>query len=126
MHMEDEKTTQESPAVGEFSDELRRLGKQMGEAVKAAWESETSRNAQAQLRDGLAAMTRQLEEAARKVQASEETHRLRQQAERVVESARASDVAEEMRQGLLTGLRDLNAALEKAVDRLRDDKPAEK
>lgn len=122
----DEKTETGAPAVGEFSDELRRLGRQLAEAAKAAWESEPSRHAQTQLREGLADMTRQLEEAARKVQTSEESQKLRQQAERVVESARKSDVAEEMRQGLLTGLRDLNAALEKAVTRLRDEKPADK
>jgi len=50
---------------------------------------------------------------------------LRTQAERVVDSARKSDVAEEMRKGLLTGMRELNAALEKAVDRLREEKPAD-
>jgi len=123
--MSEEQATQETPPVGDFAEEFQRLGKQLAEAARAAWESETSRKAQAQIRDGLKEMARQLDEAARKIQSSEETHKLRAQAGRVVEAARQSDVAEEMRQGLLTGLRDLNAALEKAIEKLRADQPAD-
>jgi len=123
--MTEEKLNQEKPA-GDLSEELKRLGLQLGEAAKAAWESESSRNMQTQLREGLAEMTRQLDAATKKIAEREETLRLRAQAQRVVETARHSDVAGELQEGLLTGLREMNAVLEKAISKLRGpDRPSE-
>jgi hypothetical protein len=116
---------QEKP-TSDLAEELKRLGQQLGVAAKAAWESESSRNMQTQLRDGLAEMARQLDGTAKKIAESEEAATLRAQAERVVESARKSDVASELQEGLLTGLREMNAALEKAIAKLRrSDRPSE-
>jgi hypothetical protein len=94
--------------AGDLSDELKRLGEQLGETVKAAWESDVSRNIQRQLSEGLEQMAQELNRASQKAAESQEAERLRTQARRVADSARESDIGREVREGLVIGLRELN------------------
>jgi len=102
----------------DLDEELRLLGAQLGEALKKAWESETSREIQGQISRGFKEMARQFDEVADKVAASEERARLRQQVKRVVETARESEMSQEIQEGLLAGLKELNEQLEKLIQRL--------
>lgn len=123
-------TTEASTAAGDMGQELRRLGEQLGQTATAAWGSETSRTIRSQIGDALNEMVQQLDAAAKKIAAHEETQKLRQQAERVVDSVRESEIREEIQEGLLTGLKELNAQLEKVVKKLdqqesEEEPPAE-
>lgn len=123
---EQEKTTAGAPPAGDLGEELKRLGKQLSEAAKAVWESEASRNLQKQISEGLTELAQQLDTVAKKIVASEEARKLREQAGRVVESAKQADIGDEVRRGLLTGLQELNAQLEKLIIRLREEEQKEK
>ena len=123
-------TTEESTAAGDLGQELRRLGEQLGQTATAAWGSETSRTIRSQIGDALNEMVQHLDAAAKKIAAHEETQRLRQQAERVVDSVRESEIREEIQEGLLTGLKELNTQLEKVAKKLdqqesEEEPPAE-
>jgi len=111
-------TTEASTAAGDLGQELRHLGKQLGQTATAAWGSETSRTVRSQIGDALNEMVQQLDAAAKKISSHEETQKLRQQAERVVDSVRESEIREEIQEGLLTGLKELNTQLEKVVKKL--------
>ena len=77
-----------------------------------------------QLREGLTEITCELEEAARK--SGQRVYREVAGSDEAWSSRRRKlDIAEEVRQGVLIGLRELNSALEKAVERLQDEKPAQ-
>ena len=119
---EQEKTNAGAPPAGDLGEELKRLGRQLSEAAKAAWESEASRNLQKQISEGLTELAQQLDAVAKKIVASEEARKLREQAGRVVESAKQTDIGDEVRRGLVTGLQELNAQLEKLIARLRQEK----
>jgi len=123
-------TTEASTAAGDLGQELRHLGKQLGQTATAAWGSETSRTVRSQIGDALNEMVQQLDAAAKKISSHEETQKLRQQAERVVDSVRESEIREEIQEGLLTGLKELNTQLEKVVKKLdqqesEEEPPAE-
>ena len=109
-------------SAGDLGEEFRRFGRQLGDTVTAAWESEESRHIRAQVGDALREMARQLDAVTKKVASHEETQKLRTQAEQLVDSVRQSDIAEDMQEGLLTGLKELNQALQKAINHLnRED-----
>lgn len=98
--------------------EFKRFGQQLGETVTAAWGSDTGRTIRNQVGDALREMARQLDTTTKKIASHEETQKLRAQAEQVVDSVRQSEIADELHEGLLTGMKELNAALEKAISRL--------
>lgn len=119
-HVGDNGTKEPRPA-GDLSDELKRLGEQLGETVKAAWESDVSRNIQRQLSEGLEQMAQELNRASQRAAESEEAERLKAQARRVADTARESDIGRELREGLVTGLREMNRALDRAIERMRKE-----
>ena len=113
-----EDAAEPTKSAGELGEEFKRFGKQLGETVTAAWESEEGRTIRNQIGDALKEMAQQLDTVTKKVASHEETQKLRTQAEQLVDSVRQSEVAEELQEGLLTGLKELNQALDKAIGRL--------
>jgi hypothetical protein len=113
-----EEVTEAKKNAGELGEEFKRFGQQLGDTVTAAWESDEGRNIRNQIGDALKEMAQQLESVTKKVASREETQKLRSQAEQLVDSVRQSEVAEELQEGLLTGLKELNQALDKAIGRL--------
>jgi heparin binding hemagglutinin HbhA len=107
-------------AGGDLKEELTRLGRQLAVVAKSAWESETSRNIQGEIKEGLEEVISQLDDASKKISASEETQRLRAQVERVVETAKESDISQGVREGFLSGLKELNTQLDKLLTRLSE------
>jgi len=108
----------EPRAEKSITDELSKLGKQVAEAIRAAWESEDRRKLQAEIAEGLQKFGQQVGEALEKAGESEVARQLRQQAEKVVAEVRETDVAEEIRKGLLAGLEAINKELSKLLERL--------
>jgi hypothetical protein len=108
-----------------IADELNKLGKQVADAIKAAWESEDRKKLQGEITEGLQKFGDQVTDAAKKASASEPAKQIKMQAEEVVAKVKESDVTEEIRKGLLTGLETLNKELGKLVERLEAKKAPE-
>lgn len=106
-----------------IADELNKLGKQVADAIKAAWESEDRKKLQTEIAEGMQKFGAQVTEAIDKAGESEAAKELREKAEKVVEDLRESDVVEEVRKGILTGLDALNQELGKLLAKL-EPKPA--
>ncbi|MCL4858660.1 MAG: hypothetical protein KJZ93_04610 [Caldilineaceae bacterium] len=117
----------------DLTEELNRLGKSFVDAAKVAWESDQRRQLQADLKVGLNRLAEGLEDGFKKVSESEETKKLVDQAEDVAEAVtervRNSEVAQEIGQGLLKGLRSLGAQLDKLAAEFQtaksEDAPAQ-
>lgn len=107
-----------------IADELNRLGAQVADAIKAAWESEDRKKLQTEIAEGFQKFGAQVTEALDKAGESEAAKELREKAEKVVEDLRESDVVEEVRKGILTGLDALNRELGKLLTKL-EAKPAD-
>jgi len=108
-----------------IADELSKLGKQLAEAVKAAWESEDRKKLQAEIAEGFQKLSQEVGEAVEKAAESETARELREKAEKVVEEIRETDVVEEVRKGILVGLDALNRELGKLLERLEPKRPPE-
>jgi len=122
---EEEKATDrrpngESTGSGLF-EELDTLGHELATAFKALWESEDSRRVRQELQDGFVELGRQIDAAVRSVQESDASRQLGEQVKEAVGKARETDVVGKVEEGLLVGLRELNAQLSQWVDSLQGE-----
>jgi len=118
IHQEDFTMSEEKRAERNIADELNKLGKQVADAIKAAWESEDRKKLQTEITEGLQQFGSQVSEAAQKAGESSTAKQLREQAEKVVTDVRESDIVDDIRKGLLTGLDALNKELGKLLEKL--------
>jgi hypothetical protein len=117
-------STEEQEPGSEMLEELHSLGRQLSKAVKSLWESEDSRKLRQEIGDGFVELGRQLDSAVKSAQESEAAKQFSEQVKETVEKARASDVAGQVEEGLVTGLREMNAQLSKLIGSLETEEPA--
>ena len=110
--------TEEKKPGGEIVDELHALGEQLVTAVKALWDSDDARNVRQEIGDGFVELSQQVEEAIQKTKESEATKEFETKVKETVDKARESDVAGQVQEGLVTGLRQLNDEMSKWVGSL--------
>ena len=109
-----------------ITDELSKLGKQMADAIKAAWESDDRKKLQAEIVEGLQKFGDEVTEALDKAGQSETAKDLRIKAEKVTVDVRESGVVEDVRKGIIGGLDVINKELGKLVEKLEPKtKPAD-
>ena len=96
-----------------ITEELSKLGKQMADAIKAAWESDDRKKLQAEILDGLQKFGDEVTVALDKAGKSETAQDLRVKAEKVATDVRGR-VAEDVRKGIISGLDVINEELGKA------------
>lgn len=107
-------------------EELDRLGDAFARAVQAAWKSEQRKELEEDLRRGLAALIDNVEEVMTRVNRSEQTQELKEQAGRVVERVRASKASAELKKGLTKGLQTAAEEMQKVADDMESRRAEEK
>jgi hypothetical protein len=114
----DEQPTQES--WREVGDQFKALGESLSRAFRTAWESEENRQHLESMKSGLKAMVDQVGQALEDASASVEGQKVRREAEKAAESARAAGekALEEARPHVLSAVRQINAEMEKWVRRM--------
>jgi hypothetical protein len=110
---EEEVVTEEKKTGGEILDELNALGEQLAQAVKALWDSEDARKVRQEIGDGFVGLGHQVDEAMKTAKESEAAKEFETKVKQTVDKARESDVAGQVQEGLVTGLRQLNEELSK-------------
>jgi len=110
--------TEEKKPGGEIVDELHALGEQLVTAVKALWDSDDARKIRQEIGDGFVELSQQVDEAIRKTKESEATKEFETKVKETVDKARESDVAGQVQEGLVAGLRQLNDEMSKWVGSL--------
>jgi hypothetical protein len=108
-------STEEQDPGSEMLGELHSLGRQLSKAIKSLWESEESRKLRQDIGDGFVELGRQLDSAVKSAQESEAAKQFSEQVKVTVEKARASEVASQLEEGLVTGLREMNEQLSKLI-----------
>ncbi len=111
--------SEEKRPESDLADQLRELGRQLGLALRAAWESEQRQQLEKEIGEGLKDLGKQIEQAVAAAKASPQTQKVKEQMGRVVETARQSEAVQEMREGLAAGLRELNEELRKLVEKIQ-------
>jgi hypothetical protein len=107
--------TEEKKPGGEIVDELHALGEQLATAVKALWDSEDARKVRQEIGDGFVELSHQVDEAIQTAKESEAAKEFETKVKETMDKARESDVAGQVQEGLVTGLRQLNDELSKRV-----------
>ncbi len=116
--------TEEKEARGEIVDQLNELGDKLATAVKALWDSDDARKVRQEIGDGFYELGQQIDEAVTKAKESEAAKEFEARVKETVDKARESDVAGQVQEGLVTGLRQLNQDLSKWLGSLeRGDAP---
>ena len=115
--------SEEQKPTGDVLDELKLFGQQLGTAVKSLWDSDESRNLRKEISDGLAEAVQEMDKAVKEVRESDAAKELGQQVKGTVDKARESDITGQIQQGLVSGLRGLNAELNKLLSSWETKKP---
>ena len=109
--MTEKSTTEES-----LAEEFQTLGKNLMEALRAAWEKPERKQVQEQVMNGLNELGNSLRREAEHFAASSTGQQIKTGVEQVGERLRSAETQEKIRQELLTILQSANNELQKVVD----------
>jgi len=122
--MTNEQTTEE--AWREVGGQFQALGESLAQAFRTAWENEENRQHLRDMRAGLEMMVDEVGQAIKEASASPEGQKVRQEAQKAAESARAAgeQAWQETQPHLLSALRQVNAELQKMIGHMEEKQPA--
>lgn len=100
-----------SAPEGAILEELTRFGNRLAAVARQAWESDQRKNIETEVREGLLKAGERLDQVAEELRKSEVTQDLKVQASKTAQKVEESEVTQEIRKGVLTGLRRLNDEL---------------
>ncbi len=100
----DDSAPQPETHKDDIGDELNRLAESFGEAVRAAWNSEQRHQLETDLNRGLRSLVDNVESILKQFNESEQGQELKEQAGKVVEKVRTSQVTAELKEGVTKGL----------------------
>lgn len=98
----------------EVAQEFRRLGDNLQDVLRAAWESPERKNLQSEIKAGLTELESSLNKAATEFRESPTGQRLETEVRNLGERVRTGEVESRLRNDLLSLLRQLNIRLEQA------------
>ena len=100
----------------DLTDEIHRLVEAMARAARNVWTSEQRLQLENDLRRGLGSLVGSLEEALERFNRSEQGQEFQEQATRVANRVRESELAAELKDGLTVGLRSAADEVRKFAD----------
>lgn len=100
----------------EVAQEFRRLGENLQDILRTAWESPERKKLQSEIKVGLAELETSLNKAATEFRESPTGQRLKTEVENLGERVRSGEVEGRLRTDLLSLLRQLNIRLEEASE----------
>jgi hypothetical protein len=121
--VDDETEYKAEEGTTDVVDELRKLGRQFGETMRTAWDSEERRNFEQQARQGVQTFAQEVDKAFREAADSDAAQRAKSEAIEFRGKASASDISHKTQSSLAKGLRWFSDELGKLADSFT---PAEK
>lgn len=108
--------------------EFKRLGKQFGDTVQSALNSEEARRLESELRAGMRTFADEVERAFHEAKESPTATRMKEEAAGVKDRVEGGDVARKAQEGVVSGLRWLSTELERLANQFTpaEEPPAEK
>jgi ElaB/YqjD/DUF883 family membrane-anchored ribosome-binding protein len=95
----------------ELVNELNKLGENLGNLLKSAWESDERRSIEREVTAGLEQMSKKLNEAAEKIRNDSYVNNAKQAAKDAWTTANVPSVLDEMRKGVISTLQRINEDL---------------
>jgi len=119
----------EKPPVetDDIAAEFAALGRKLRDTVNTAWTSEERHKIQKEIEAGLVRLRDELNSAAKNVRESEAAAKVEAEVKKVREDVGSGKVSDDVRKGIVTGLRSLGEALDKLADNFTPlDEPPKK
>ncbi|OGO31196.1 MAG: hypothetical protein A2136_09845 [Chloroflexi bacterium RBG_16_54_11] len=113
--MSDYNPNEEKSPTEDIGSQLNELGKNLREALRAAWESEERQMLQQEIEEGLANLRDSLNEAAKDFSASKTGQNLKEDMKDLRERWRSGEVGSRVRTEVTEALRTVNQELQKAT-----------
>lgn len=104
-------------------EEFKRLGRQFGDTVQTALNSEEARRMETELRAGMRTFADEVERAFREAKDSPAATRMKEEATGMKDRVEGGDVARKAQEGVVTGLRWLSAELERLANQFTAAQP---
>jgi hypothetical protein len=111
---------QTQPPEGNLTAELRELGRNLTEILRAAWDQPERKRLQQEIANGLNELGNTVREETNKFSDSPTGQRLRTEAETVAQRVRSGEVEIRARQELLNALQIANQQIQRAIDKLSE------
>jgi DNA-binding transcriptional regulator GbsR (MarR family) len=105
--------------------EFHRLGKNIREAVEAAWGSEDRKRVSQQIESGLNEVGDVISQSAQEFTESDSAQRIREDIEDISERIKSGEVARKLEADLITILQSVNVEIEKATEKSSSSTSAE-
>jgi hypothetical protein len=116
-------------ATTDLMDEFKRLGRQFGDTLQSAFNSEEARRMETELRAGMKTFADEVERVFREAKDSPAASRMKEEATVVKERVETGDMGRKAQEGIVGGLRWLSDELEKLANQFtptQQQPPAEK
>ena len=97
-------------------EEFKRLGRQFGDTVQAAFNSDEARRMETELRAGMRTFADEVERAFREAKDSPAATRMKEEATGMKDRVESGDMARKAQEGVVSGLRWLSAELERLAN----------
>ena len=97
-------------------EEFKRLGRQFGDTVQAAFNSEEARRMETELRAGMRTFADEVERAFREAKESPAATRMKEEATGMKDRVESGDMGRKAQEGVVSGLRWLSAELERLAN----------
>jgi hypothetical protein len=122
---------EEEPVAGkgaepDLSDELRKVGRQFAETLKAAWTSEERVKLEHEVREGVKSFADEVEKVIHEVRKSGAAQKMKEEAADIKTRAESGELAQKARVNFAQGLRWLSEELTKLANQFTPAEPAEK
>ena len=114
--VDDETEYKAEEARSDVVDELRNLGRQFGETMRTAWNSEERRRFEREMREGVQTFAQEVDKAFKDVVASEPAQKAKSEAADFKEKASSGELGTKTQSSLAKGLRWFSDELSKLAD----------
>lgn len=103
-------------AGADITAEFAELGRKLRTTVETAWQSQERHKVQKEVENGLVKLRDELDKAVTSLRESEQGHKVESEVKRVRDDFESGKVAEDVRKGIIMGLRGVGTALDKLAD----------
>ena len=110
-------------ATTDLMDEFKRLGRQFGDTLQSAFNSEEARRMETELRAGMRTFADEVERVFREAKDSPAASRVKEEATAAKERVETGDVGRKAQEGIVGGLRWLSDELEKLANQFTPATP---
>lgn len=119
----EEDVAQKADPAADITASLRDFGRQFGDTIQAAWNSQERREFEEEVREGVEQFAAEVRKAFREIKESGAAQKVREEADEAKDRVERADLAQKARAGLVEGLERLSQELGKLADQFS---PAEK